>query len=240
MAPRKLSSAAKRQSGGIGNGVKDAAKKAASSLTGGKKNTPSKPSTPATAPSKPATSTALATDVQVPGLVSIAPDGIAGMMPTFKHESYAVSDPLNPPSTIPQATVEQHRKGMLIYEGGMRALDLTGAAFDLTGKRFTVLSKQAKAFGAGIQAATEFEKVKGNYLDYQNQLEVNAQKGVALDLNQTKTISDRTQSGYKKEEISQKEEQARLASEKAKLDTQKKQAEFDGLKAELGALPAAS
>jgi hypothetical protein len=236
MAPRRLSSAAKRQSGSN-------AKKAATNLAKGNKKDTTKSSTPATPATKPTTqtsSTALATDVQVPGLVTIAPDGVAGMMPTFKHESYAISDPLNPPSTIPQATVEQHRKGMLIYEGGIRALDLTGAAFDLTAKRFTVVGKQAKAFGAGVQAATEFEKVKGNYTDYLNQLEVNSQKGIALDLNQTKTTSERTQSGYRKEEINQKEEQARLASEKAKLDTQKKQAEFDGLKAELGALPAAS
>ena len=90
---------------------------------------------------------------------------------------------------------------MAIYEGGMRALDLTGAAFDLTGKRFTVLGKQAKAFGAGIQAATEFEKVRGNYTDFLNQLEVNSQKGITLSVNQAKTISDRTTATYKKEEI---------------------------------------
>lgn len=240
MAPKKLSSAAKRQNPGksnLGNAAKDAAKKAASKLAGTKKTTPTPP---------PASQTQIVgkegdlTTVQVPGLVGISPDGIAGMMPTFKHEDYAISDPLNPSKNIPQATVEQHRAGMAIYEGGMRALDLTGAAFDVTGKKFTVLGKQAKAFGAGVQAATELEKVRGNYTDYLNQLEINTQKGIALDVNQTKTTSDRTKSGYTKEEISQKEEQARLASEKAKLDTQKKQAEFNGLKAELGALPAAA
>lgn len=244
MAPRKLSSAAKRQNSGrgnLGNTAKDAAKKAAANLAGGKKNTPSKSSNPATPPSTQTSSqTSTEITVSVPGLVTVAPGDIVGLMPAYKHEDYAISDPLNPPENLPQATVEQHRKGMAIYEGGMRALDLTGAAFDLTGKKFTVLGKQAKAFGAGVQAATEFEKVRGNYTDYLNQLEVNAQKGVALDVNQTKTTSDRTKAGYTKEEISQKEEQARLSSEKAKLDTQKKQAEFDGLKAELGALPAAA
>ena len=232
MAPRRLSSAAKRQSG-------QTAKKAASKLASGSGKT----STP-TAPSAPITHAAIVSaalaDIKVPGLVGIAPESIAGQMPKFEPEKYAVSDPLNPPDTIPQATVEQHRRGMAIYEGGMRALDLTGAAFDFTGKKFTVLGKQAKAFGAGLQAATEFEKDRGYYLDYLNQLESNEQKNIAYGVNQAKTISDRTSSTYKKEEINQKEEQARLASEKAKLDTQKKQAEFDGIKTSLGTLPSAS
>jgi hypothetical protein len=47
---------------------------------------------------------------------------------------------------------------MGIYEGTQRALKLTGAAFDTTRERFTTLGKQAKAFGAGVKAATEFER----------------------------------------------------------------------------------
>jgi len=101
-------------------------------------------------------------------------------MPQFQESSYAISDPLNPPENLPQVTEAQFDKGMTIYEGTQRALKLTGAAFDTTHERFTVIGKQAKAFGAGIKAATEFEKVKGDYLDYQGQLENNEQKGISL------------------------------------------------------------
>lgn len=95
----------------------------------------------------------------VPGLTTFSPDAIAGMMPQFSESSYAVSDPLNPPTTITQATETQFNQGMGIYAGADRALQLTGAAFDLTKQRFTVVGKQAKAFGAGIKAATTTIKV---------------------------------------------------------------------------------
>jgi hypothetical protein len=118
----------------------------------------------------------------VPGLVGITPDAVAGMMPQFQENSYAISDPLNPPESLPQVTEAQFDKGMTIYEGTQRALKLTGAAFDTTRERFTVLGKQAKAFGAGIKAATEFERVTGDFLDYQGQLETNQQKGINLEV----------------------------------------------------------
>jgi len=116
----------------------------------------------------------------VPGLIGISPDVVAGMMPQFQENSYAISDPLNPPESLPQVSEAQFDKGMTIYEGTQRALKLTGAAFDTTRERFTVVGKQAKTFGAGIKAATEFEKVKGDFLDYQGQLQVNEQKGISL------------------------------------------------------------
>jgi len=77
----------------------------------------------------------------VPGLVGITPDNIAGMMPQFQENSYAISEPLNPPETLPQVTEAQFDKGMGIYEGTQRALKLTGAALDTTRERFTVVGK---------------------------------------------------------------------------------------------------
>ncbi len=100
--------------------------------------------------------------VVVPGLVGITPDQIAGMMPSFTESAYQITDPLNPPENMPQASQAQFDKGMAINEGAQRALKLTGAAFDTTRERFITVGKQAKAFGAGIQSATEFEKVRGN------------------------------------------------------------------------------
>lgn len=112
------------------------------------------------------------TDKHIPGLLTVTPDLVPGMMPPFQPNQYHISDPLNPPETLPIATQSQFDKGMKIYEGSTRALKLTGAALDLTREKFTVIGKHSKAFGTGIQAATEIEKVKGNYLDYLSQKEI--------------------------------------------------------------------
>jgi hypothetical protein len=143
-----------------------AAKNVASKLAGNSKAkattaTVEKPSGNAIAYSQ-AVNTATPAAFVVPGLPShITPDAVVGMMPKFDESAYQIIDPLNPPETLPQATEAQFDKGMTIYEGTQRALKLTGAAFDTTRERFTTLGKQAKAFGAGVKAATEFERGQG-------------------------------------------------------------------------------
>jgi len=170
----------------------------------------------------------------VPGLVGITSDAIAGMMPQFQETSYAISDPLNPPESLPQVTEAQFDKGMTIYEGTQRALKLTGAAFDTTRERFTVIGKQAKAFGAGIKAATEFEKVKGDYLDYQGQLETNEQKGISLGVSQHKTVSDHTAATFDTTTMDEKLKQSELAAELARANTRDKQNKLDEFRKSLG------
>ena len=170
----------------------------------------------------------------VPGLVGITPDAVAAMMPQFQETSYAISDPLNPPESLPQVTEAQFDKGMTIYEGAQRALKLTGAAFDTTRERFTVVGKQAKAFGAGIKAATEFEKVKGDYLDYQGQLETNEQKGISLGLAQHKTVSDRTTATLNTTSIDEKLKQSELEAQLNQAKTADKQNKLDEFRKSLG------
>jgi hypothetical protein len=170
----------------------------------------------------------------VPGLVGVTPDAIAGMMPQFQETSYAISDPLNPPETLPQATEVQFDKGMGIYEGTQRALKLTGAAFDTTRERFTVVGKQAKAFGAGIKAATEFEKVKGDYLDYQGQLETNEQKGISLGVSQHKTVTDRTAATHDTTLMDEKLKQSELEAQLNQAKTADKQNKLDEFRKSLG------
>ena len=90
----------------------------------------------------------------LPGLPShITPGAIAGMLPKFDESAYQIVDPLSPPENLRQATEVQHSKGMGIYQGAIRALQLEGAAFDMTRERFVTTGKQAKAFGAGVKAA---------------------------------------------------------------------------------------
>jgi hypothetical protein len=180
------------------------------------------------------TSTTIPTDSRIPGLMTVTPDLIPGMMPAFKPEDYRINDPLNPNDTLPQATQSQLDKGMKIYEGATRSLKLTGAALDLTREKFTVIGKHSKAFGAGIQAATEIEKVKGNYLDYLNQKEVTTQKSVVLDVSQVRTIADTNISIHSKDELNQKLLQAQIKAEELRLKTVESQGKLTSFKAQLG------
>ena len=163
--------------------TKAAAQAVAEKLAGRKQNSTS--STNSTSATSPAT---IAIDSRIPGLLTVTPDLVPGMMPPFQPNQYHISDPLNPPETLSQASQSQFDKGMKIYEGATRSLKLTGAALDLTREKFTVIGKHSKAFGAGIQVATEIEKIKGNYIDYLNQKEVTTQKSVALDVSQESTF----------------------------------------------------
>ncbi|MBD2564513.1 MULTISPECIES: hypothetical protein [Nostoc] len=208
--------------------TKAAAKAVAEKLAGRNQNstssTNSTSATPATTP----------IDSRIPGLLTVTPDLVPGMMPPFQPNQYHISDPLNPPETLPQATQSQLDKGMKIYEGATRSLKLTGAALDLTREKFTVIGKHSKAFGAGIQAATEIEKVKGNYLDYLNQKEVTTQKSVALDVSQVKTSADTNISVYSKDELNQKLLQAQIKAEELRLKTVESQGNLASFKAQLG------
>jgi DNA-binding ferritin-like protein len=183
----------------------------------------------------PAVNTATPAAFIVPGLPShITPDSIAGMLPKFDESAYQIVDPLTPSETLPQATEAQFDKGMRVYEGAQRALKLTGAAFDTTKERFTTLGKQAKAFGAGIKAATEFERVKGDFIDYQGQLQTNQQKSISLSVNQHKTTTDRTAATHKTADMDEKLKQAEIAAELARATTQDKQNKLDEFRKSLG------
>jgi hypothetical protein len=218
---------------------KTAAKDVAQKIAGGSKAKP----TTATAEKpfgneiaySPAVNTATPAAFVVPGLPThITPDAVVGMMPKFEESAYQISDPLNPPETLPQATEAQFDKGMTIYEGTQRALKLTGAAFDVTRERFTTLGKQAQAFGSGIRAATQFEKVRGDFLDYKAQLETNQQKGIVLDVSQHKTVTDRTAATHTTASMDEKLRQAEIAAELARATTQDKQNKLDEFRKSLG------
>jgi hypothetical protein len=205
---------------------------------------PPKSSTPAKSASTPTTAIAptkgnAITTVSVPGLPTLIPDQIAAQMPQFSPESYQITDPLNPPTSIPQVSQTDFDQREPIYQGGIRALKLTGLGFDLTREKFTVIGKQAKAFGAGIKAATALEAVKGDYLDYQSQVETTSQKSIALGTNQHKTTTDQTKAGYSQQEMDEKLEQARIAADLAAEQTKQKQSGLDQFRKQLTGLAAA-
>ena len=241
--PRNLKQATQaRQSKKAANRVAKPSKdpKAPKALKAPKNSAPAKSgsnSTPTTAIA-PTRGGSIA-DVSVPGLPTLMPDQIAAQMPQFSSESYQVSDPLNPPTSIPQVSQTDYDEREAIYEGGIRALKLTGLGFDLTREKFTVRSKQAKAFGAGIKAATALESVKGDYLDYQSQVENTSHKSIVLLTNQYKTTTDQTKSTYSQQEMDEKLEQARIAADLAAEQTKEKQSGLDQFRKQLTGLAAA-
>lgn len=172
--------------------------------------------------------------LDVPGLNTLTPSNVPELLPQFDITAYQIEDPLNPSESLPQATQSQFDRGMGIYEGTQRALKLTGAAFDTTRERFNVVGKRAKAIGAGIVSATEIEKVKGNYIDYQGQQQATEQKLVTLDVSRNKTVVDRTVAVYSKTELEEKLKQAEIKSEDAKLKTAESQGKLTEFQQKLG------
>jgi hypothetical protein len=171
----------------------------------------------------------------VPGLPNtLTPNQVSGVMPKFNESAYNISDPLNPPDSMPQATIAQFDRGMAIYEGAQRALKLEGAAMDTTALKFQVVGKQAKAFGEGIKAATQIEKVRGDYTDYLNQVQINQQKDVALDVNTHKTIVETDKAVHSKANLDEQLKQAEKDADLARAKTREKQNKLDEFIKELG------
>jgi hypothetical protein len=221
--------------------ARKAAKEVASKLAGkgsksGSKKSPSVPSENTSNTNNTAIQTTSSTSVVVPGLTTIAPDAIQGMMPKYEHTTYKIDDPLKPSETMPQVTEAEYEKGMTIYEGTQRALKLVGAAMDTTKLRFNALGKQAQAFGAGIRAAKEFEIVKGDYIDWKNQLQVTEQKSIALGVSEHKTTTDRSKSVHTKAEGDEKLKQAEIGADLAREQTKQKQNQLDQFRKQLGEL----
>ena len=201
--------------------LSSASKKAASTVASKISNNGSSPTS---STNTVANSSALAnsqTSISIPGLMEFTPDNIQGMLPQFDEGSYQVSDPLNPPE-IPQISQQQYDRSEGIYQGGIRALKLTGLSFDLTKERFTTLRKKVSAFGSGVKLSTEIEKVKGDFLDYLNQGETNKQKNIAYSVASHKTSTDGQKAVFDTQTMDEKLEQSRIAADLAKAQTQEK------------------
>lgn len=202
--------------------LSSASKKAANSVASKLSNNASS-STTASNPVTQASAIAKSqTSVVVPGLMEFTPDNIQGMLPQFDEGKYQVTDPLNPPADMPQVSQQQFDKSEAIYQGGIRAIKLTGLGFDLAKERFVTLRKKVSAFGSGVKLATEVEKVKGDFLDYLNQGQVNQQKNIALGVATHKTTTDTQKAVYDVQSMDEKLEQSRIAAELAKAQTTEK------------------
>ncbi len=226
-----------------------AGKKAAKRVTKPKTSKPAKNSTPAKSNSSSTpisisnplvrangTRRGAVTEAKIPGLPLLTPESISAQLPIFNSESYKISDPLNPPSSLEQVSQVDFDSREAIYQGGIRALKLRGYGFDHGKEVFTVIGKQAKAFGAGIQAAKEIKKVEGDYYDYLSQAETTDQKSISLSSNIHRTDIERDVAVHTESELDEKLEQARIAGELASAKTQEKKSSLDQFKSQLGAL----
>jgi hypothetical protein len=210
--------------------------------------TPKQPktSTPAKSASTPSTAIASArvngtrrgaiTEAKIPGLPVLTPELISAQLPTFNPESYRITDPLKPNPSIPQISQVDFDSGEAIYQGGIRAVKLNGLAFDLGKEVFTTIGKQAKAFGAGIKAATAIKAVEGDYYDYLSQVETTDQKSISLSTNIHRTDIERDVSVHTQGELDEKLSQAEIAADLARAKTQEKQSSLNQFKSQLGAL----
>lgn len=172
--------------------------------------------------------------VTVPGLFSMTEGSIAPMMPPFNPNAYQITDPLKPPATIPQVDITQFEQGKGIYEGGIRAAQLTGLAMDLSREKFTVVSKQAKAVTAGFTALGDQEKAKGALLDYHTQQEVMQQKGLLYQLSAHKTSTETQAFPYAIVQLDEALEQQRIKAELAKAKREEAAANLNAFQQSLG------
>ncbi|NJL19759.1 MAG: hypothetical protein HC895_01375 [Leptolyngbyaceae cyanobacterium SM1_3_5] len=203
------------------------ASRSVSRLTGGKSNsTPTRSTSSSSITPANASNNAVSVNpdrrvaVVVPGLYAMNEASIPQMMPQFDPAPYQVTDPLNPPETIPQLTVAEFERNKNIYEGGIRALQSTGLAMDLSRERFTVIGKQAKAIGAGFNALNEQEKAKGSLLDFYTQQELTQQKGLRYQLSTHQTQTETEAFPHAIVQLDEALEQQRI---KAELATAKRE-----------------
>ncbi len=179
------------------------------------------------------------TEAKIPGLPLLTPEQISSQLPTWNPESYRITDPLNPPTSLPQVSQIDFDTNSAIYEGGIRAAKLTGLSFDLGKEVFTTLGKQAKAFGAGIKTATAIKAVEGDYYDYLSQVETTDQKSISLSTNIHRTDVERDVSVHTQGELDEKLNQAKIAADLARAKTQEKQSSLNQFRSQLGSLTAA-
>jgi hypothetical protein len=167
---------------------------------------------------------------EIPGLLEITPETIESTIPQFNPNQYDITNPLAPSETLPQVSEAEFDRGMKIYEGASRALDLTGAAIDLTAKRFSVSGKHAKAIGTGIKVLTAIESTKGDYLEYQTAIEGNKQKATGLSVARHQTVQGEEAAIHLKAELDERLEQAKLRAEAAQTKSLQALSQLNELK----------
>lgn len=167
-------------------------------------------------------------------LLDIDPDNLA--IASFDPSSFDVNDPLNPPESLPRASSSQLEKGTRIYQEAQNAVKLYGASFDLAREKFNVIGKFNKAIGAGVLAAIEGEKVRGQILDYQSQTQITQQKSLSLNNAIATTQVNSKLAQLDAQNLDQKLQQAMLKADQEKLKTMQLQGQLQEFQKLLGGI----
>jgi len=169
-----------------------------------------------------------------PGVDTITPDTVSASLPQFNPSDYEISNPLQPPQSLPQVSELDFESGMSTYQGAVRALKLTGIAFDVVGERYVTEGKKAKAYGAGLDAGIEFEKVKAKHYKYLTQVEntTQAESNYGLAVKRTGVVEQTNQ--YAESELEETLEKSRIKAATAKLQRQSAENKLAELQKQLG------
>lgn len=171
-------------------------------------------------------------DRTIPQLLTVDPDNLP--IASFDPSNFDISDPLNPPESLPRASSSQLEKGTRIYQEAQNAIRLYGASFDLQREKFNAIGKFNKAVGAGVSAATEGEKVKGQLLDYQSQQQITQQKNINLNSSIATTKTNQKLAQLDAQNLDQRLQQAMLKADQEKLKTQQLQGQLQEFQKLLG------
>ncbi|UKP01588.1 hypothetical protein [Nostoc sp. UHCC 0870] len=148
--------------------------------------------------------------VSIPGFERSDLNAIASQV--HSPDLAAVTDVKNP-GIKNQATLSEFDKAKSEFEGGIRYNELIIWANKYAGSQFKALAEKAKAFGSGLAAQSEIEKVYQQFLELQKQQKITLEKGVDYVAQSHKTATKQAALPYT------------LAENEATLSKQKSKAE---------------
>ena len=177
-------------------------------------------------------------ELKIQGLSDLTHDSVHESVPAYNPSDYNISDPLAPSESLPRVSDEQFDRHQIIYKETQNALDSVGLAMDTTKKRFDVIGKQAKAIGAGIDAATVINETKGRAVKYRTSEELLEQEFLKLDIATRQTTTATQVRDYTFTSLDEDIEQARLKSEIAAAKSNKLKSDLEALTSGLSLPPA--
>jgi hypothetical protein len=152
--------------------------------------------------------------VSLPNLPTLTVDGISGLLKTTELKT--ISDVKNPgiseDEKCDRKTFERAKND---YEDGIRYLQLVQWANAYTGEQFRVIASQAKAYGQGLLAASEIEKVYQQFLELEKQKQITIEKGVNYVSQSHKTATVQASLPYTLAENESNLEQKRIKAKRS-------------------------
>lgn len=162
----------------------------------------------------------------------MTPDGLK--LPKWDPAKYEITDPLNPPATLPQISDQEYEARSTTVKRAINAVKLTGSCFDLYRERYNTDGKYYKAVTSGVLAAGEYSKLEGALIDYQVARENVSQKQLSLGVAIASTQHQSELTNFTKKDLEEKLKQAQIKSESEQVKTHQALNNLKELKSQLG------